>query len=221
MALFFLVAFPFLLILALATALSMKYLNKKKNRYIPIFFLFHLLPMLIPSAVITVVLKIFLETYGVWNGILVENGKEVISFLYSKYDFWILVLIYIWKNYGYCMIVLYGGINGVPEETIESAKLDGAGRIRIFFSIIIPQIHNFLWFVGSLGVMAIFKVFREAYLLFGKYPHESVYMLQNFMNNRLYAMDYATLSAASVLLILFFSVWIYIIFLRGRKTDEE
>ena len=119
------------------------------------------------------------------------------------------------------MIVLYGGINGVAEEIIESAKLDGAGAVRILFQIILPQIRSFLLFIGSLGVTAIFKIFRESYLLFGKYPHESVYMLQNFMNNRLHAMDYGTLSAASFFLVFFFSVWIYIIFLRGREVNEE
>ncbi len=221
MLLFFLAALPFLFLLSLAVALSMQFLKKRNSRWISALFLFHLLPMLLPSAVITVIFKIFLETYGVWNKVLTESGKESISFLYSKYDFWILIGIYLWKNYGYCMIVLYGGINGVAEETIESAKLDGAGAVRILFQIIFPQIKSFLLFVGSLGVTAVFKIFRESYLLFGKYPHESVYMLQNFMNNRLYAMDYGALSAASFFLILFFSVWIYIIFLRGRKENEE
>lgn len=221
MIFFSLTSIPLLFILALSTALSMRYLNKKKCKIVPILFLLHLLPMLLPSAVITVVLKIFLETYGVLNGFLVEHGKESIDFLYSKYDIFILEGIYLWKNYGYCMIVLYGGINGVPEETIESAKLDGAGNFTILLHIILPQIRSFLLFVGSLGIVGVFKIFREAYLLFGKYPYDSVYMLQNFINNELYAMDYGSLSAASLMLILSFSVLIYFIFIRKRKEDEE
>lgn len=221
MIIFSLTSIPLLFILALSTALSMRYLNKKKCKIVPVLFLLHLLPMLLPSAVITVVLKIFLETYGVLNGFLVEHGKESIDFLYSKYDIFILEGIYLWKNYGYCMIVLYGGINGVPEETIESAKLDGAGNFTILLHIILPQIRSFLLFVGSLGIVGVFKIFREAYLLFGKYPYDSVYMLQNFINNELYAMDYGSLSAASLMLILSFSVLIYFIFIRKRKEDEE
>ena len=221
MIFFSLTSIPLLFILALSTALSMRYLNKKKCKIVPVLFLLHLLPMLLPSAVITVVLKIFLETYGVLNGFLVEHGKEIIDFLYSKYDIFILEGIYLWKNYGYCMIVLYGGINGVPEETIESAKLDGAGNFTILLHIILPQIRSFLLFVGSLGIVGVFKIFREAYLLFGKYPYDSVYMLQNFINNELYAMDYGSLSAASLMLILSFSVLIYFIFIRKRKEDEE
>ena len=221
MIFFSLTSIPLLFILALSTALSMRYLNKKKCKIVPILFLLHLLPMLLPSAVITVVLKIFSETYGVLNGFLVEHGKESIDFLYSKYDIFILEGIYLWKNYGYCMIVLYGGINGVPEETIESAKLDGAGNFTILLHIILPQIRSFLLFVGSLGIVGVFKIFREAYLLFGKYPYDSVYMLQNFINNELYAMDYGSLSAASLMLILSFSVLIYFIFIRKRKEDEE
>lgn len=221
MIFFSLTSIPLLFILALSTALSMRYLNKKKCKIVPVLFLLHLLPMLLPSAVITVVLKIFLETYGVLNGFLVEHGKESIDFLYSKYDIFILEGIYLWKNYGYGMIVLYGGINGVPEETIESAKLDGAGNFTILLHIILPQIRSFLLFVGSLGIVGVFKIFREAYLLFGKYPYDSVYMLQNFINNELYAMDYGSLSAASLMLILSFSVLIYFIFIRKRKEDEE
>lgn len=221
MTFFSLTSIPLLFILALSTALSMRYLNKKKCKIVSVLFLLHLLPMLIPSAVITVVLKIFLETYGVLNGFLVEHGKESIGFLYSKYDIIILEGIYLWKNYGYCMIVLYGGINGVPEETIESAKLDGAGKFTILIHMILPQIRSFLLFVGSLGIVGVFKIFREAYLLFGKYPYDSVYMLQNFINNKLYAMDYGSLSAASLILILSFSVLIYFLFIRKGKENEE
>ena len=221
MTFFSLTSIPLLFILALSTALSMRYLNKKNCKIVPVLFLLHLLPMLIPSAVITVVLKIFLETYGVLNGFLVEHGKESIDFLYSKYDIIILEGIYLWKNYGYCMIVLYGGINGVPEETIESAKLDGAGNFTILIHMILPQIRSFLLFVGSLGIVGVFKIFREAYLLLGKYPYDSVYMLQNFINNKLYAMDYGSLSAASLILILSFSVLIYFIFIRKGKENDE
>ena len=221
MTFFSLTSIPLLFILALSTALSMRYLNKKNCKIVPVLFLLHLLPMLIPSAVITVVLKKFLETYGVLNGFLVEHGKESIDFLYSKYDVIILEGIYLWKNYGYCMIVLYGGINGVPEETIESAKLDGAGNFTILIHMILPQIRSFLLFVGSLGIVGVFKIFREAYLLFGKYPYDSVYMLQNFINNKLYAMDYGSLSAASLILILSFSVLIYFIFIRKGKENDE
>ena len=221
MTFFSLTSIPLLFILALSTALSMRYLNKKNCKIVPVLFLLHLLPMLIPSAVITVVLKIFLETYGVLNGFLVEHGKESIDILYSKYDVIILEGIYLWKNYGYCMIVLYGGINGVPEETIESAKLDGAGNFTILIHMILPQIRSFLLFVGSLGIVGVFKIFREAYLLLGKYPYDSVYMLQNFINNKLYAMDYGSLSAASLILILSFSVLIYFIFIRKGKENDE
>lgn len=221
MAFFSLTSIPILFILALSTALSMRYLNRKKCKIVPVLFLLHLLPMLLPSAVIAVVLKIFLETYGVLNGFLVVHGKESIDFLYSKYDIIILEGIYLWKNYGYCMIVLYGGINGVPEETIESAKLDGAGNFIILIRVILPQIRSFLLFVGSLGIVGVFKIFREAYLLFGKYPYDSVYMLQNFINNELYAMDYGSLAAASLILILSFSALIYFIFVRKRKENEE
>lgn len=221
MAVFFLFSIPLLFLLSLSAALSMRYLNRKNCRIVPALFLLHLLPMLLPSAVIAVIFKIFLETYGVLNGILAEQGRESINFFYSKYDVLFLAGIYLWKNYGYCMVVLYGGMNGVPEETIESAKLDGAGNFIIFVRVILPQIRNFVLFVGSLGVVGVFKVFKESYLLFGKYPHDSIYMLQNFMNNRLYSMDYNSLSAASLLLILLFSVLIYVIFLRRRKWNEE
>lgn len=221
MIVFFLISIPLLFLLALSTALSMRYLNRKNCRIVPLLFLLHLLPMLLPSAVITVIFKTFLEAYGILNGILVRQGRESVDFFYSKYDILFLEGIYLWKNYGYCMIVLYGGINGVPEETIESAKLDGAGSFTILVRMVLPQIRSFLLFVGSLGIVGIFKIFREAYLLFGKYPYDSIYMLQNFMNNRLYAMDYGSLSAASLVMILSFSMLIYFIFLRRGKEDEE
>lgn len=219
--LFLLAAIPLLFLFSLSTALSMQYLHKKHCHLIPILFLFHLLPMLIPSAVITVVFRIFFGTYGIVNGLLIQYGKERIDFFYSEYDRLFLLGIYLWKNYGYCMILLYGGIHNVPEETIESAKLDGANVITLLVQILLPQIRTFLTFVGALGVIGIFKIFREAYFLFGKYPHSSVYLLQNFIHNKLYAMDYNSLSTVSCLLLFFFSIWIAILFLPKQKKSKN
>ena len=66
--------------------------------------------------------------------------------------------------------------------------------------------------------MNIFKMYRESYLLFGDYPHKSVYMIQNFMNNNFQSVNYQRLSAASVLFFLLISVGIF--FIARRRTQN-
>ena len=58
-------------------------------------------------------------------------------------------------------------------------------------------------FVTILSMINSFKVFREIYLLTGKYPYEGLYMLQHFMNNTFASLDYQKLSAAAVLMAIF------------------
>lgn len=147
----------------------------------------HLLPMIMPSAVIAFLVKT----------VFALNTSRV---------FILLLLIYLWKNYGYCMVIVFSGIQRVKKEEFEAARLDGAGEITIFRKVVFPQIKSYLLFAVMMGIIGLFKIFRESYMLFGNYPPKSVYMLQNFMNNCFYTLNYNKLAAASAVVLAFLSL---------------
>lgn len=119
--------------------------------------------------------------------------------LESPRAFWVLLGLYLWKNCGYITVLLLAGLSLIPEELYDTAAIEGANRRQKLFGITLPLLAPSLSFSAVLGVMNSFKSYREAFLLGGKYPHESIYLLQHFLNNNFENLNYARLAVASVL----------------------
>ena len=116
--------------------------------------------------------------------------------------FWVLVGCYIWKNLGYDMILWLAGLGAVPEEQYEAARVQGAGEWACFRYITLPQLKETVFVTVLLSFVNAFRVFREAYLLAGDYPHESIYMLQHLFNNWFVSLDIQKMTAAAVMLVI-------------------
>lgn len=136
----------------------------------------------------------------------------------SKYAFWVLVVTYIWKNLGYTIILWVAGLSAVPKELYEVAKVDGASEFKCFTKITFPIIKPSLYTITVLSLLNSFKVFREAYLIAGNYPHESMYMLQHIFNNWFRNLAFGKLSAASVVMAV---VTFILIILLQRSWEKE
>ena len=95
--------------------------------------------------------------------------------------------------------------------------MDGAGELKCFLYITLPNLLPSLYTISVLSLLNSFKVFREAYLLAGDYPHESIYMMQHLFNNWFRDLDLDKMAAAAVVngMIIF----LLILFLR-RAWDK-
>lgn len=211
------IGIPMLFLLSLLTALAMNRLYLWNVRGRGIILALHMIPMLIPSAIIAFITGVFFERFGIINGVLYSMDMEPVKWLYSSKAFVVLLGIYLWKNYGYCMIIMMGGLQSIPSETIEAAKIEGAGKFMIFRRIIMPQIRSYSIFTCLMGIIGIFKVFRESYMIYGGYPDNSVYMMQNFMNNCFYSLNYNRLASASTIMIGIFSVIVIVMLSRDKE----
>ena len=136
-----------------------------------------IMPMIIPSA----------ATANVFVKIPFENPRIP------------LLAIFLWKNAGFLMLIYLSAFSTIPKEIYEAASLDGAGGARTFFSITLPAISGALLFSMMLAISYNLRLFREAYLLYGAYPDQSVYLLQHYINNHFYKLNYQTLTAAALL----------------------
>jgi len=215
------IGIPILYVLSLLTALAMNRLYSWKVKGRGIILAFHVLPMLIPSAVVAFFTQVFLERYGVVNGVLSNFNLSTVDWLYSSKAFIVLMMIYLWKNYGYCMIVMMGGLQSISFDSIEAAKIEGAGKFTILRKIILPQIKTYSIFTCMMGIIGIFKVFRESYMMFGNYPDKSIYMLQNFMNNCFYSLNYNRLATASTIMIGIFSLFVLIMLYQDNEWRRK
>ena len=112
--------------------------------------------------------------------------------------FYVLLALYLWKNCGYITILLLAGLSLIPRELYDAAAIEGAGGSARLTYITLPLLRPSLVFSAVLGVINSFKSYREAFLLGGKYPNESIYLMQHFLNNNFENLSYARLAVASV-----------------------
>ncbi|MGN1004545.1 MAG: carbohydrate ABC transporter permease [Oscillospiraceae bacterium] len=189
-------AVPLAVVLALLLALMLECRIPLKSQ----FRTFFLSPMMVPVASVVLIWQVLFNYNGSVNAFLQLFGLDRIDWLNSPYCQVVIVLLFLWKNLGYNMILFLAALSNVPKELLEAAAVDGASRAYQFFAIKLRFLSPTVLFVTILSLISSFKIFREVYLLTGNYPYEGLYTLQHFMNNMFRSLDYPQLSAAAMLM---------------------
>lgn len=211
------ICLPLLLVLSFGAALLLYHLPAAKALFQTVF----LLPMAVPVASLVVFWKIIFHGNGLlneWLKLLHIQGQDWMN---TDAAFWILVFSYIWKNLGYDVVLWIAALSGVGDEQYEAARVSGAGSKECFFYITLPQMKPGIVMIGVLSFVNAFRVFREAYLIAGDYPHESIYMLQHLFNNWFTKLDIQKMSAAAVMMAFSVSVLLYLLERWNEKQEIE
>ena len=157
-------------------------------------------PMVVPVASVVLVFQVLFDYNGVANVLVKFLGGQQIDWLKSSYAPYVVLLLFLWKNLGYNMILFLGALGTIPKDAVEAALMDTSSSWKIFWHIKIRYLSPTLLFVVIISLINSFKSFREVYLLTGNNPYSSIYILQHYMNNMFANMDYQKLSAAALLL---------------------
>ena len=205
---FSLMAVPLAVVLAVALALMLEARIPMKSE----FRTFFLSPMMVPVASVVLIWQVLFNYNGTVNEFLLLFGRDKIDWLQSDYAQIVVLLLFLWKNLGYNMILFMAGLANIPKELLEVADVEGASEAYKFFSIKLRYLSPTVLFVTILSLINSFKVFREVYLLAGSYPYDPLYTLQHFMNNTFGSMDYQKLSAAAVIMAIVMVVIIALLF---------
>lgn len=190
------IAVPLAVILPLLLAVILMSNIPGKSRFRTMF----ITPLMVPVASVVLIWQVIFHYNGVLNEITALFGAAPIDWLKSEFGHIVVLVLYLWKNIGYNMILFMSALAAIPRDIIEVAMLEGAGPIRRFFSIKLRYLSSSIIFVSLLSLINSFKVFREVYLLTGDYPFDTLYMLQHFMNNTFKSLDYQKLSSAAILM---------------------
>ena len=216
-AIFSLVAVPSAVIgsLLLACMLSQKIPLRSQIRT------FMLSPLMVPVASIVLIWQVIFSNNGSLNDFLAHFGVDKIDWMKSEFNRYVVILLFLWKNIGYDMILFLAALSNVPVDIQEMAMLEGAGSVRIFFQIKLRYIFPTILFVTILSLINSMKIFREVYLLTGKYPYDGLYLLQHFMNNTFESMDYQKLSAAALVMAAVMVIIIGLLFLVDNQLGKD
>ncbi len=211
------VAVPLAVILSLLLAMVLE----SKLPFRSQFRTFFLSPMMVPVASIVLIWQVLFHYNGAVNDFLVSLGGSKIDWMKSQYSQVVVIILFLWKNLGYNMILFMAALASIPKDILEVAKLESATPIQTFFHIKLRYLSSTILFVTIMSLISSFKVFREVYLLTGDYPYDTIYLLQHFMNNAFASLDYQRLSAAAILMSLVMIVIIGILFLVENHYGKD
>ena len=205
---FSLVAVPLAVVISLFLAAIMESRIPFKSYFRSTF----LSPLMVPTASVVLIWQVLFNYNGLVNEVMMKFGAQRIDFLKSEQAQIVIVVLFLWKNLGYNMILFMAALSSIPKELIEVAALENASKWQIFWYIKLRYMSSTVLFVSIMSLINSFKVFREIYLMTGDYPYSSLYMLQHFMNNTFASLDYQKLSSAAIIMFLVVSVLVYIMY---------
>ena len=193
---FSVIAVPLAVILSLLLAI----LLESKIPFRSQFRTFFLSPLMVPVASIVLIWQVLFHYNGAVNDVLVALGGSKIDWMKSEYAQIVVIILFLWKNLGYNMILFMAALASIPKDVLEVAKLESATPFQTFVYIKSRYLSSTILFVTIMSLISSFKVFREVYQLTGDHPVDTVYMLQHMMNSAFKSLDYQKLSAAAILM---------------------
>ncbi len=157
--------------------------NAKLVRFRPFFRSAFFAPWVTTLVAMALVWRyIYHPQYGLLNAALGVVGLGPIDWLgTTTWAMPSLILLSVWKNFGYNMLVFLAGLQSIPEELYEAAALDGAGQWRRFRHVTLPMLGPTFVFVGVVTMIASFQVFSEPYVMTQGGPLKSTLTLVLFM----------------------------------------
>lgn len=212
---FLVVCMPLLLGLSLIVAVMLQ----KTELFTKLCKSTYLIPLAVPAAGVVLLWKLVFDYHGILNGLFSYMGVKNIDFMNTNAAFYVLVFSYLWKNLGYDVVLWSAGLSGISESIYEAAKVDGAGAFQRFLWITLPCIRKSAFTIVVISFLNSFKVFREAYLVGGNYPQESIYMLQHLFNNWFRELSMDKMAAGAVLL--FLVVFVFVVLLQRNWEEQE
>lgn len=199
-----LICAPVIFVTAFFLAAMLRTLGDSSTAYRNIL----LLPYLMPSAAMLILFLILFDYGGPINRVLQALGLDRVLWKESGWMRVPVVVLYVWKNLGFSVVIFSSALQAVPNALYEYASLEGASRLRQEISITLPMISPTAFLVFVLAWINAFKIFKEVFFIGGAYPDMSCYTLQHFMNNMFQKINYqyvttAAYSFAAIVLVLF------------------
>ena len=200
-ALFAIVSLVIINVLAFAVAYALTQGIKGSNLFRTVFFM----PNLIGGIVLGYIWSM------IFDGVLSKFNTSIL--LETKYGFWGLIILMCWQQIGYMMIIYIAGLQAVPEDMLEAAKIDGASKAQTLFRVTIPNVMPSITICTFLSLTNGFKLFDQNLALTGGQPFQimadgstikTTEMLALNIYNTFYGQSTASQGVAQAKAVLFF-----------------
>ncbi|RZZ86899.1 MULTISPECIES: carbohydrate ABC transporter permease [Pseudoxanthomonas] len=177
---FVLVGVPLSIAASLGAALL---LNAPAARFRALFRTALFAPVVTTLVAVAVIWRYLFNTqYGLVNYVLVHLGVPAPDWLGDPHWAMPMIMLFaVWKNFGYNMVIFLAGLQAIPHDLYEAARIDGANRWKQFWHITLPMLGPVLLVVGVITISGYFQLFAEPYVMTRGDPLQSTVSVLYFM----------------------------------------
>ncbi len=216
---FALVGGPLTIAVALGAALL---LNARLVRFKSLFRTIYFTPFVTTLVAVAIVWRYLYHTrYGLLNYMLSHFGIAPIDWLGDpKWAMPAIILLAVWKQFGYNMLILIAGLQAIPQDLYDAAEIDGAGPVRRFFSVTLPLLGPTMLFVSVITMIGYFQLFSEPYVMTAGGPLRattSVVLMMYEEGFRWWRMGYAAAIAFVLFIVILIATLIQFRLQRERE----
>jgi len=209
---------PLSVALSLVAALLV---NDRLTRWKTLFRTVYFVPVVTTLVAVAITWRyLYHPRYGLLNHGLGLLGIPPIDWLGDPH--WALpaiILLSVWKNFGYNMLIFIAGLQTIPEELYEAAELDGAGPWRRFLAVTVPMLAPTTLFVAIMTMVGFFQVFAEPYVMTQGGPLGATTTVVMFMYEE--GFKWWRLGVASAVSFLLFALMLVATLVQTRLTRER
>jgi multiple sugar transport system permease protein len=153
--------------LSVGIGLALALLVNRIGRFSAFYETIYFLPVITPMVPVSIIWKwIYDPSFGLLNYMLSWFGIDPVGWLvYPKIGLWAIVVMSAWKLVGYNMVLFLVGLRNIPDEYIEAAALDGAGRFNLFRYVTLPLLKPIILLVVVINTISSYNVFTQVYVM--------------------------------------------------------
>lgn len=140
----------------------------------------------------------------------------------STMAMWAIILVSVWRNMGYYMVLYLAALQGVPKELLEAATVDGAGKWKQFLHVTLPQLRPTTFFVSVMMMISCFKIYDVVAIMTEGGPGRSTKMLVTYIYDEAFVkIRYGQASAISMILLVIVLIFTMIQFRSEKKFSND
>jgi len=180
------------------------------------------LPVLLSPIIIGIMWSRMLDAFGILNKIIQALNITKLPILFlgsSKIAIYTIIIATIWQFAGYDMLLYYAGLQGIPAELLEAARIDGANERNIIFRIILPNLSPVITITLLLNIIGGFKVFDIVFVMTTGGPNHGSEVLATYLFQQAFRLN--NMGAASVIALCIIVLSLGAAIIRLRLTREN
>jgi multiple sugar transport system permease protein len=187
------------------------------------FRVVYVLPWVFTAAIIAILWRMLLNPNGVINYLLTQIHaiSEPIAWLSDRQvAIWALVLINIWAGYPFYMVSMLAGLQGVPTDLYEAATVDGAGPVKQFCHVTLPQMRPILLSLGTLDFIWTMQQFPLVWMTTGGGPVHATEMLSTYTYKLAFSKYSFSMASTAAVVVLVVSMILAALYARAQKARD-